>query len=215
MLRKRTHDSLDSPQRALTLVRLPFIPNARVGSGGFSNMFKRAKAAFCSMLFVAALSVPQAANAQTFWQCAPFARMFSGVQLFGAAAGWWNQAIGKYAQGHAPKPGSVLVFKAIGSMRSGHVATVTKVISDRLIKVTHANWSRRGGVENDVTVIDASAKGDWSAVKVWYGPIKDIGIKAFPTYGFIYGSAAAAAATRTVEQATAKAIDYDTAAITG
>jgi surface antigen len=157
-------------------------------------MTKRIKAAFCSMIFMAALSVPQAANAQTFWQCAPFARVFSGIQLFGAAASWWNQALGKYAHGNAPKPGSVLVFKAIGSMRSGHVATVTKVLSDRIVQVTHANWSRRGGVERDVRVIDASDKGDWSSVRVWYGPISDLGTKAYPTYGFIYGSAKAATA---------------------
>jgi surface antigen len=176
-------------------------------------MSQRFRAAFCSVLFIAALSAPTAANAQTFWQCAPFARMFSGVQLFGAAAGWWNQAVGKYAQGHAPKAGAVLVFKAAGSMRSGHVATVTKIISDRMIKVTHANWSRRGGVENDVSVIDTSAKGDWSSVKVWYGPIKDIGIRAFPTYGFIYAGAKAVA--KEAGTATAKALDYDTAAIAG
>ena len=156
-------------------------------------MLKRTKAAVCSVLFIAALAMPSSANAQTFWQCAPFARMFSGIQLFGAAASWWNQAIGRYAQGDAPRLGSVLVFKAVGSMRSGHVATVTKVISDRIIKVTHANWGVRGQVENDVTVVDASAKGDWSAVKVWYGPIKDIGTHAYPTYGFIYAGAKALA----------------------
>jgi surface antigen len=164
-------------------------------------MFKRTKAAFCSALFIATVAVPQAANAQTFWQCAPFARMFSGVQLFGAAASWWNQAIGKYTQGHAPKPGAVLVFKAIGSMRSGHVATVTKVISDRIVQVTHANWSNRGGVERDVKVVDASSNGDWSTVRVWYGPIRDIGTKAYPTYGFIYSGAKAA--TRDGEEAAA------------
>jgi surface antigen len=145
-------------------------------------------------MFIAALAAPSAANAQsTFWQCAPFARVFSGIQLFGAAGGWWKQAIGKYAQGSAPKLGSVLVFKAIGSMRSGHVATVTKVISDRIVKVTHANWSSRGRIERDVTVMDASAKGDWSAVKVWYGPIGDVGTHAYPTYGFIYSGAKAVA----------------------
>lgn len=153
----------------------------------------RFKAAFCSVLLIATLAVPTAANAQTFWQCAPFARVFSGIQLFGSAGSWWSQAIGKYAQGTAPRLGSVLVFKAIGSMRSGHVATVTKVISDRIVKVTHANWSSRGNVERDVTVMDASAKGDWSAVKVWYGPIGDVGTKAYPTYGFIYAGAKAVA----------------------
>jgi surface antigen len=157
-------------------------------------MFKRVKAAICSILFIMTLAAPSAANAQTYWQCAPFARVFSGIQLFGAAAGWWHQALGKYVQGSAPKPGSVLVFKAIGAMRSGHVATVTQVVSDRIIKVTHANWGgAKGRVEHDVTVVDTSAAGDWSAVKVWYAPIGAVGQRAYPTYGFIYAGAKAIA----------------------
>jgi surface antigen len=153
------------------------------------------RAALAALVFIASVSAPTAANAQTYWQCAPFARVFSGIQLFGAAAGWWRQAIGKYASGGAPKLGSVLVFKAIGAMRSGHVATVTKVVSDRIIKVTHANWGgAKGRVERDVTVVDASPAGDWSQVKVWYSPIHDIGQRAYPTYGFIYGGAKAVAA---------------------
>ena len=139
---------------------------------------------------------PAAAQAES-WQCAPFARVFSGIKLFGAAASWWNQAVGKYTQGSTPQPGSVLVFKALNTMRSGHVATVTKIISDRMIKVTHANWSiingHRGQIERDVTVVDASEAGDWSKVKVWYAPIQKVGIKSFPVYGFIYGGKAAAA----------------------
>jgi len=156
-------------------------------------MFLRSKAAFCSALLIATLALPSTANAETYWQCAPFARVFSGIQLFGAAASWWKQAIGKYAQGSVPKLGSVLVFKAIGSMRSGHVATVTKIVSDRIIKVTHANWGIHGKIERDVTVVDASAKGDWSAVKVWYAPIDNMGKRAYPTYGFIYSGAQAMA----------------------
>jgi surface antigen len=147
---------------------------------------------FCAL--ATGLAAP--ANAQS-WQCAPFARVFSGLQLFGAAASWWSQAIGKYAQGHTPRLGSVLVFKAAGAMRSGHVATVTRIVSDRIVKVTHANWSiiggRRGQVERDVTVVDASPNGDWSSVKVWYAPIQGVGTKAYPVYGFIYGGAKAMA----------------------
>jgi surface antigen len=161
-------------------------------------VFKNVRAAVAGLLFMAAISAPTAANAQTYWQCAPFARVFSGIQLFGAAASWWQQAIGRYSSGGAPKAGSVLVFKAIGAMRSGHVATVTKIVSDRIIKVTHANWGgAKGRVENDVTVVDASPNGDWSQVKVWYSPIHDIGQRAYPTYGFIYGSAKAVAAEAT------------------
>lgn len=158
-------------------------------------MLKRTRAALCSLLLVASMTFPSAAHAQA-WQCAPFARVFSGIQLFGAAASWWNQALGKYTQGSAPKLGSVLVFKAVGAMRSGHVATVTKLVSDRIIKVTHANWGgMKGRIERDVTVVDTSAKGDWSAVKVWYAPIGDVGQRAYPTYGFIYGGARALAAS--------------------
>ncbi len=148
---------------------------------------------FIALLFFA--MTPAAAEAKSFgWQCVPFARMFSGVNLFGNAFTWWNGAIGKYDRGTAPKAGAVLVFKATGAMRVGHVATVSKIVSDRIIKVTHANWSlingHRGQVENDVTVIDASPANDWSQVKVWYAPIKSIGIKAYPVYGFIYGGKA-------------------------
>ena len=84
----------------------------------------------------------------------------------------------------------MLVFKPYGVMRSGHVAVVSQVLTDRIIQVTHANWSliggRRGQVEKDVTVVDVSAGGDWSRVKVWYDPTGDLGTTVYPTYGFIY-----------------------------
>ncbi|MGN6124617.1 MAG: CHAP domain-containing protein [Sphingomonas oligoaromativorans] len=154
-------------------------------------MLKRSKVALCSIA-LALFAMPSAADAQPsgFWQCAPFARMFSGVQLFGAAASWWSQAVGKYSRGDTPKEGAVLVFKAIGSMRSGHVATVSQVLSDRMIKVTHANWSSRGQVEHDVLVMDTSAKNDWSQVRVWFKSLHDLGTHSYPVYGFIYGKKA-------------------------
>lgn len=168
-------------------------------------MIKRTKAAIGSLLLAVALATPSPAHAQA-WQCAPFARFFSGIQLFGAAASWWHQATGRYLQGSAPQIGSVLVFKAVGAMRSGHVATVTRLVSDRIIKVTHANWGgMKGRVERDVTVVDTSAKGDWSAVKVWYAPIGDVGQRAYPTYGFIYGAKALASATGAAREMLAQA----------
>lgn len=157
-------------------------------------MSKRSRGVLCSIALLLA-AVPASANATDgqFWQCATFARMFSGLQLFGAAAGWWSQAVGRYTRGNAPSIGAVMVFKAIGSMRSGHVATVSQVISDRIVKVTHANWSIPGRVERDVEVVDTSAKNDWSSVRVWFKGIHDLGIKSYPVYGFIYGGRAAAA----------------------
>jgi hypothetical protein len=41
-------------------------------------------------------------------------------------------------------------------------------------------------------VIDVSAAGDWSRVKVWYDPVRDLGSSTYPTYGFIYPDTQAA-----------------------
>jgi len=136
------------------------------------------------------------AQAAESWQCAPFARFFSGIKLFGDAFSWWEQASGKYSKGFTPDAGAVLVFKPYGSMTHGHVAVVSQVLTDRIIQVTHANWSpvggKRGQVEKDVTVVDVSPKGDWSQVKVWYDPIGNVGNTVYPTYGFIYAAQQAA-----------------------
>lgn len=137
----------------------------------------------------ALMAAPAAAAAPV--QCVTFARAFSGIDLHGNAATWWGQASGRYEQGSAPRVGGVLVFKATGAMRVGHVATVSAIVSPREIRVTHANWSpvdgHRGQVESDVAVIDTSAAGDWSQVRVWYAPIGDLGRRDYPVYGFIYG----------------------------
>jgi len=135
------------------------------------------------------------AVADTYWQCVPFARLLSGVQIYGDAWTWWKQAVGKYDTGFSPKAGAVLCFKPNGKMRLGHVAVVTQVLTERVIQISHANWSRIGGtrgqIEKDVTVIDVSPAGDWSQVKVWYDPVRDLGSSTYPTHGFIYQDAAA------------------------
>lgn len=125
-------------------------------------------------------------------QCVPFARQVSGIAIHGNANTWWSQAEGRYQRGHAPQIGAVLAFTSVRSMRLGHVAMVSAIISDREVLLTHANWSRRGGIERDVRAIDVSAAGDWSAVRVWYGPIGDLGRTVYPTSGFIYADAAPA-----------------------
>ncbi len=146
-----------------------------------------------------ALTAVSPARADGYLECVPFARMISGIQLFGDAWTWWRQAAGRYAQGFTPRSGAVLVFKPTGVMRLGHVAVVSRVLTDRIIQVTHANWSvidgARGQVEKDVTVVDVSRQGDWSQVKVWYDPARDLGSTVYPTYGFIYQSSQVAAQT--------------------
>lgn len=159
-------------------------------------MTKRTRALLGSLAAAAMISLaPAAATADGYWQCVPFARLMSGIQLFGDARTWWSQAAGKYETGSVPKIGSVLTFKPTARMNLGHVAFVSQVLTDRVIQVTHANWSviegDRGQIEKDVTVVDVSANGDWSQVKVWYDPIRDLGTTVYPTNGFIYQDAQA------------------------
>lgn len=134
---------------------------------------------------------PGGASADTYWQCVPFARLISGVQIFGDAWTWWSQASGRYETGFQPRSGAVLCFRPTGHMRLGHVAVVSQVLTDRVIQVTHANWSlingSRGQVERDVTVVDVSPDNNWSQVRVWYNPLGNLGGTTYPTFGFIYG----------------------------
>ena len=123
-------------------------------------------------------------------QCVPFARDASGIEIRGNAYTWWDQAAGRYARGRTPKVGAVLAFASIAKMRNGHVAMVSQIVSDREILLTHANWSRPGGIERDVRAIDVSVAGDWSEVRVWYGPLRDLGKSAYPAKGFIYAAQA-------------------------
>ncbi|SFJ52700.1 CHAP domain-containing protein [Caulobacter sp. UNC279MFTsu5.1] len=155
-------------------------------------MTKRTRTLWGSLAAAAMISlVPMSgAVADGYWQCVPFARLMSGIQIFGDARTWWSQAVGKYDTGFVPRAGAVLCFKPTARMNLGHVAFVSQVLTDRVIQVTHANWSiidgGRGQIEKDVTVVDVSPAGDWSQVKVWYDPIRDLGTTVYPTHGFIY-----------------------------
>ncbi|MGI4819328.1 MULTISPECIES: CHAP domain-containing protein [unclassified Brevundimonas] len=160
-------------------------------------MMKRlTAAALAATLGFFTLATPVQVEARDpYWQCVTFARMFSGIQIFGDAWTWWRQAVDRFRTGTSPETGSVLVFQPHGRMRAGHVAVVSDVLTDRVIRVTHANWGgSRGKVEENVTVVDVSDQGNWSRVKVWYNPINDLGTTEYPTYGFIYKTAAEAAA---------------------
>lgn len=121
-------------------------------------------------------------------QCVPYARDTSGIKLYGDAHTWWNQAQGKYARGHAPKPGAVLAIRPHGNSTLGHVATVTRVIDSRTILIEHANWSAPGKIERNVTAVDVSPENDWSKVRVWFAPIQNLGGSHWPVAGFIYNA---------------------------
>jgi len=151
------------------------------------------------------ISAEKASSSSPYLQCVTFARQFTGMQIFGDAWTWWEKATGKYDEGQTPKPGAVLVFKSQGKMKLGHVAVVSQIITDRYIQITHANWSpvngHRGRIEDHVNVLDVSDKGDWSKVKVWYGPLNDLGTTVYTTYGFIYNANKSEPAQRQTDRA--------------
>jgi surface antigen len=135
-------------------------------------------------------SAPSQAELTPYLQCVPYARDRSGVQIFGDARTWWDQAAGRYKRGNQPLPGAVMAFRPSGNMVLGHVAAVARVIDNRTVLLDHANWSpiggRRGQIERGVKAVDVSPANDWSQVRVWYDPLQGLGTTAWPVAGFIY-----------------------------
>lgn len=117
-------------------------------------------------------------------ECAPFARQMSGLQLYGDAASWWDQADGRYERGNEPVPGGVLVFRRSGRLPYGHVSVVRDQVSGREIHVTQANWVHHR-ITRDEPVVDVSPANDWTEVRVWWAPVQALGATVYSTYGFI------------------------------
>jgi surface antigen len=117
--------------------------------------------------------------------CVEFARLASGIALFGDAKTWWGQAHAQYAQITNPAPGAVMVFAARRNMRAGHVAVVKKLVSAREVLVDHANWGRDGRIYLNAPVVDVSPNNDWSQVKVWNTRANTMGTTAYSLKGFI------------------------------
>lgn len=147
------------------------------------------------LVLVGALALSGPARAATsilnyVGECVPFARLASGIQIYGDAWTWWGAAEDKYRRGTVPSIGAVLVFRQSSRLRLGHVAVVSRVLTPRVVMVTHANWSRlngaRGHVERDVTLTDVSPRGDWSQVRVFHRDSDGLGASTYPVYGFIY-----------------------------
>lgn len=83
-----------------------------------------------------------------------------------------------------PEVGAVLVFDRSARLANGHVSVVSARVSDREIRVTHANWLRHY-IAYDQPVIDLSTANDWTLVRVWWPPTEQMGATAYPTLGFI------------------------------
>jgi hypothetical protein len=117
--------------------------------------------------------------------CVPYARLRSGLQLFGDAKTWWRSATSLYARITAPVEEAVMVFSGSGRLSRGHVAVVSQVVNAREIRVDHANWQNHGEIDLNTPVEDVSKDNDWSQVKVWNISTRSFGTHIYRISGFI------------------------------
>jgi hypothetical protein len=129
---------------------------------------------------------PRVLDSSARLQCVPYARAASGIEIYGNANTWWEQAAGRYVRSKTPSPGSVLVMRGYHDAGRGHVAVVTHVESPRVIRVDHANWLNGGEVSVGVPVLDVSPNNDWSQVRVWWIPAGQWGGRIYEAQGFIH-----------------------------
>jgi surface antigen len=118
-------------------------------------------------------------------QCVPYARARSGIAIHGDANTWWAHADGRYQRGSAPLLGSVMVLTGYARDGRNHLGVVSSLVSDREIRIDHANWLDDGNIYVDDPVVDVSANNDWSQVRVWNARTRAWGIKVYLVEGFI------------------------------
>jgi CHAP domain len=117
--------------------------------------------------------------------CVEYARIRSGLQIFGDAKTWWASAKSLYDEFTAPAANAVMVFAGSSRIRRGHVAVVTAVVSPREIRVDQANWQNHGEIDHNTPVIDVSPDNDWSQVRVWDMKSGQYGGHVYAISGFI------------------------------
>jgi len=126
--------------------------------------------------------------------CVEYARIRSGLQIFGDARLWWERARNLYARIAEPVTEAVMVFSGSPRIRKGHVAVVTAILGPREIKVDHANWQNHGEIDLNMPVLDVSERNDWSRVRVWDPRTNAFGARIYAISGFIARSTPAVAA---------------------
>ena len=117
--------------------------------------------------------------------CVEYARMRSGLAVFGDAKHWWERAKNLYARLPHPVEEAVMVFSGSKRLKRGHVAVVTDIVSPRQIIVDQANWQNKGEIDHATPVLDVSAKNDWSKVRVWDIRSGTFGSHVYAISGFI------------------------------
>jgi hypothetical protein len=122
---------------------------------------------------------------QAALQCVPYAREHSVIKIQGDANTWWDKAAGKYERGGSPAIGAVMVLHNYSASQTGHVAVVKRVVSEREIRIDHANWLNDGSIYVNNPVRDVSANNDWSQVRIYNIQTGGWGTKVYPVQGFI------------------------------
>ncbi|HXL98642.1 MAG TPA: CHAP domain-containing protein [Rhizomicrobium sp.] len=117
--------------------------------------------------------------------CVEYARMRSGLEIFGDAKLWWARARDIYQEFTAPAADAVMVFAGSKRIARGHVAVVTALVSPREIRVDQANWQNHGEIDRNTPVLDVSAGNDWSKVRVWDVRSGQFGGHVYAIKGFI------------------------------
>ena len=135
--------------------------------------------------YAGAYDAPRIVTPSKPQQCVPFARARSGIALYGDAYTWWDQARGRYGEYRSPRVGSVMVLVGYAGPKHGHLAVVRKLVSDREIRVDHANWMNDGRLYLNTPVIDVSRKNNWSQVRVWNTRDGHLGGSTYLVQGFI------------------------------
>ena len=133
-----------------------------------------------------ATNAPSVVPDQPYSECVPYARLISGIQIWGDAVTWWAQAASKYVRSSRPAEGSVLVLRGWNDVTRGHVSAVREIVSPRILRVDHANWLKSGEISLNVPVIDVSDANDWSKVRVWHVPGGYWGGRTYEVEGFIH-----------------------------
>ena len=117
--------------------------------------------------------------------CVEYARMRSGLAVFGDAKHWWERAKNTYARLSHPVEEAVMVFSGSKRLKRGHVAVVTDIVSPRQVIVDQANWQNHGEIDHATPVLDVSADNDWSKVRVWDMRSGQFGTHVYAISGFI------------------------------
>lgn len=118
-------------------------------------------------------------------QCVPYAREQSHIPIYGDAYTWWDKAEGRFVRSSVPSQGSVMVLYNYAGPNRAHVAVVREKISEREIRVDHANWLDDGAIYVNDPVKDVSPDNDWSQVRVFNIRAGAWGGRTYDVKGFI------------------------------